>query len=336
MVIVIDEMEVENVPENLEDFFDKFPSIGEANLELTDREHVSMWRDQVLFIRQRQQATSDFRENPKVRWIGSHAAMTCHIVVMRHSITKVVSLGHFDNFCCWQFGEDSSAHRDGIDIMVEEIAALSCGNVDSIQVSVVGGYTDVRGDAAKNSLSLLDALHQHWAYLNLVHFCVGKYNTQPNENEGHNEAILKGIAIDLQEPDIFPALYNWGQYEDFKTQLKVKAKCKKISESNELKSMTDGSTFKPKSLKNHSRTVKNSGKTRQAEEEAEAETDIVAAQAKNLKRALVNAGGNCYEGQEEGQQTVQELYKVKLKPLRLKLNDPWAPRKARKSSKSEQ
>jgi len=71
MVIVIDKEEVENVPENLEDFFDKFPSIGRANLELTDREHVSMWRDQVLFIRQRQQATSDFRENPKVRWIGS-------------------------------------------------------------------------------------------------------------------------------------------------------------------------------------------------------------------------------------------------------------------------
>ena len=39
MVIVIDEEEVENVPENLEDFFDKFPSIGEANLELTDQEH---------------------------------------------------------------------------------------------------------------------------------------------------------------------------------------------------------------------------------------------------------------------------------------------------------
>ena len=99
--------------------------------------------------------------------------------------------------------------------------------------------------------------------------------------------------------------------------------------------MTDGSTFKPKSLKNHSRTVKNSGKTRQAEEEAEAEVDIVAAQAKNLKRALVNAGGS-YHDQDEGQQTVQELYKVKLKPLRLKLNDPWAPRKARKSFKSEQ
>ena len=39
MVIVIDKEEVKNVPENLEDFFDKFPSIGGANLELTDQEH---------------------------------------------------------------------------------------------------------------------------------------------------------------------------------------------------------------------------------------------------------------------------------------------------------
>ena len=50
--------------------------------------------------------------------LGSHAAMTCHIAVMRHRISGVVSIGHFDNFCCWQFGENSSAHRDGLDIMV--------------------------------------------------------------------------------------------------------------------------------------------------------------------------------------------------------------------------
>ena len=53
--------------------------------------------------------------------IGSHAALTCHIVVMRHLITGVVSVGYFDNFCCWQFGDDSSAHRDGINSMLEEI-----------------------------------------------------------------------------------------------------------------------------------------------------------------------------------------------------------------------
>ena len=53
--------------------------------------------------------------------LGSHAALTCHIVVMRHVVTGVVSVGHFDNFCCWQFGDDSSAHKDGINIMLEEI-----------------------------------------------------------------------------------------------------------------------------------------------------------------------------------------------------------------------
>lgn len=93
---------------------------------------------------------------------GSHAAMTCHIVVMRHRVSGVVSLGHFDNFCCWQFGEDSSAHRDGLEIMVKEIAALSTNDADNIEVTVVGGYTDVRGDAARNSLSLLKSLHDHW------------------------------------------------------------------------------------------------------------------------------------------------------------------------------
>ena len=40
---------------------------------------------------------------------------------MRHTETGVVSIGHFDNFCCWQFGEESSAHKDGIQIMLEEI-----------------------------------------------------------------------------------------------------------------------------------------------------------------------------------------------------------------------
>ena len=51
---------------------------------------------------------------------------------MRHRISGVVSIGHFDNFCCWQFGENSSAHRDGLDIMVKEISALSCDNSDNI------------------------------------------------------------------------------------------------------------------------------------------------------------------------------------------------------------
>ena len=81
-------------------------------------------------------ATSDLRENPLVTVLGSHAAMTCQIVVgsiqlwsvwfkrnvqhlnqvfmsdpvnwrlleqvMKHTESCVASIGHFDNHTCWQ------------------------------------------------------------------------------------------------------------------------------------------------------------------------------------------------------------------------------------------
>ena len=143
MVIQVRGRVLDSIPDTLEEFFDANPEIGVANMLLTDMEHTSMWRDEVLFIHQRQQATSDYRENERVRWIGtrtfqnsvsgksgkrtrssfsgSHAALTCHICLMRHVTTGVGSIGHFDNFCCWQFGDDSSAHKDGIQVMLDEI-----------------------------------------------------------------------------------------------------------------------------------------------------------------------------------------------------------------------
>ena len=151
--------------------------ICENNLDFTATPHTPLKREGVLFITQRRQATSDLRENPKVKSeinislnisflqvtiLGSHAAMTCHIVVMRHTESCVASIGHFDNFSCWQFGEESNAHKEGLKVMMEEIEFLSKAELDKghIQVSVFGGYTDDRGDAARNSMSLLSALHQ--------------------------------------------------------------------------------------------------------------------------------------------------------------------------------
>nr|ACO10559.1 N-terminal asparagine amidohydrolase [Caligus rogercresseyi] len=248
-----------SIPESMSDFFSENPEICDSNLALTGTEHVDMWRDRVLFIKQRQQATSDIRENDKVRWIGSHAAMTCHILVMRHQISGVVSMGHFDNFCCWQFGEESSAHREGLDIMLHEIGALSRGYVDEgrIEVTVVGGYTDSRGDAAKNSMSLLRAIHESSIVLNLIHFCVGPYNT--TLENGTSTAILKGICVDLKTQTIFPAVFNWGQFSDFKTQIEDRFRTRHgVGEQmdSEDRFKTRESTFKSKSLRNTAKRKK--------------------------------------------------------------------------------
>lgn len=63
----------------------------------------------------------------------------------------------------------------------------------------MGGYEDARGDAAKNSMSLLKALHETARLIELRHFCVGPYNTKYEDGEeqkqiklGPKTAILKG------------------------------------------------------------------------------------------------------------------------------------------------
>lgn len=332
MVIVIDNEPMDYVPDSLEEFFESYPSIGEANEALTTTSHTNMWRDQVLFIKQRQQATSDYRENPKVRWIGSHAAMTCHIAVMRHRISGVVSIGHFDNFCCWQFGENSSAHRDGLDIMVREISALSCDNSDNIEIGVYGGYTDIRGDAAKNSLSLLKSLYSHWCVLHLKHFCVGKYNTMLDEY-GNNTAILKGIAVDLQTQILFPAIFAWGQYEDFKSQIKDKYQrimstdSDNVDGANEVATrtarITADSTFKPKSLKNQARAIELIAK--HDEKQDENKRDPMTHRLKKIaNRSLLS--------NDKDNDTI-EAFKIQLKPIKpltpsgsksVISHDPWS------------
>ncbi len=59
---------------------------------------------------------------------------------------------------------------------------------------MVGGYEDARGDAAKNSMSLLKALHQEERLLELRHFCVGAYNTKYEEEvnqEFQGDGVVK-------------------------------------------------------------------------------------------------------------------------------------------------
>lgn len=112
--------------------------------------------------------------------------------------------------------------------MLEFLSAEDGVDDGLVEVTVVGGYEDARGDAAKNSISLLRALQDDDHILELRHFCVGPYNTKvADDNDdskykfGPKTAILKGIAIDLQSQLLFPAIFDWCNYADFQTQIQV-------------------------------------------------------------------------------------------------------------------
>ena len=80
MVLQIQDVVLDSIPDAVDEgvdgrdvldaFFDANPVLCQNNVRLNSLPHRKMGRDQVLFIRQRMQATSDIRENPKVRYIG--------------------------------------------------------------------------------------------------------------------------------------------------------------------------------------------------------------------------------------------------------------------------
>lgn len=256
MVIKVGNQLMKEFPSELEEFFDKNPDVCQNNLDITTTPHLALAREGVLFITQRRQATSDLRENNKVKLLGSAAHMTCHAVFMRHTVSRVCSLGHFDNFSCWQFGDDSS-HKEGLKTMIDEIIALSKDEYElgHINVSVFGGYTDPRGDARRNSMGLLRALYDEPRLLEVEHFCVGPYNTCIGE-DGKNKAILIGVALDLRTQALFPASFEWNNYADFETQLRDRF-LKRTGQGALLgggddmfKDMVKDATFKPKALRN--------------------------------------------------------------------------------------
>ena len=105
MVIQVRGRVLNSIPETLDEFFDLNPEIGVANMLLTEMEHTSMWRDEVLFIHQRQQATSDYRENTRVRWIGEINGQRPFVMAKRAKM-------HFDRFArCAHVSHLSDASR---------------------------------------------------------------------------------------------------------------------------------------------------------------------------------------------------------------------------------
>ena len=142
------------------------------------------------------------------------------------------------------------------------------------------------GHAIQNSRALLNALHDQERTLEMVHCCVGPFNTT-TDKDGNNCAILigtflclqldlfsdfkiyiyqfcwrqsyhppnvnSGIAIDLDSGTIFPAEFPWNNFEDFSEQLKDRVSRRSgqgATLSDEDRCKTKLSTFKPKALRN--------------------------------------------------------------------------------------
>ncbi len=66
---------------------------------------------------------------------------------------------------------------------------------------------------------------------------------------------ISGIALDLKAQLLFPAVFDWGQFSDFDLQIKDKLRVRMGGAplDTEEHHKTEGSTFKPKSLRNRAK-----------------------------------------------------------------------------------
>lgn len=86
--------------------------------------------------------------------------------------------------------------------------------------------------------------------LHLIHLCVGPYNTWTDEH-GQAKTILSGVAVDLETRRIFPASFEWNNFEDMTEQIKnmvLRRGGQKIVGEERI-AITKLSTFKPKPLR---------------------------------------------------------------------------------------
>ena len=220
------------------------------------------------------------------------------------------------------------------------LAALSRGYADGgrVHVSVFGGYQDTRGDAARNSLSILNALHDDERLMELKHFCVGRYNTQAvgrhnNLLSTETTAILKGIAVDIKLQRIFPANFEWGNLDDFKLQIADKRRKKDglTPFDTEEANKTADSTFKPKSLRNkanYEQLLKEANVDNESELSAPLPIDVI--ELKEVVPSRVSKGRKKMNSQEDMDNTLipGRAFNVLLKHT--PINDKTEHKKNRK------
>jgi len=132
-------------------------------------------------------------------------------------------VGHFDNYTCWLHGDESGTEKEGLKTMLEEVEFLTGPEIiqqGQLEVSIFGGAMLLpNDDYAKNAMSLLRALTSSDRALHLTHLCVGPYNTQLDQ-DGKAKSILSGVAVDLGSGRIFPASFEWNNFEDMTNQIK--------------------------------------------------------------------------------------------------------------------
>lgn len=95
MVLIFDQKLQKDLPKSINTFYNSFPVYREsANIFLSNK-NAEIGPKGLLYVGQREFAVTS-PQDVNVNIIGSDDATTCIIAIIRHSVTAVTALSHFD------------------------------------------------------------------------------------------------------------------------------------------------------------------------------------------------------------------------------------------------
>ena len=176
------------------DFAKKHPHFKDVADEFCKKPIQSIERSGLLYVTQGEHATVT-KEDENVTVMGTEDATTCHMVVLRHTGSGVISLGHFD-------GHDTS---NGLKNMIASVTSSSEVNGGKIVLHLFGGFLDDRNTSDRLTTSILEVIQNQDEPIHLSSACVTGFND--TLDKGLHKPRIYGVGVAVQGGEIFPATF---------------------------------------------------------------------------------------------------------------------------------
>uniref|UniRef100_A0AAX7U9P5 N-terminal asparagine amidase n=1 Tax=Astatotilapia calliptera TaxID=8154 RepID=A0AAX7U9P5_ASTCA len=149
----------------------------------------------LLYVHQREFAATTPADKC-VSVIGSDDATTCHLVVLRHTGSGAVCLGHCDGSSTWS----------EVPLLVKAVTSLSDACKEGrLELHLVGGFNDDSTTSHNLSLDILAAFQVQKEDIHLETCCITEMNDVVVN--GTHRPVVYGIGVDVKTGDVYPASF---------------------------------------------------------------------------------------------------------------------------------
>lgn len=195
MVLCISGIPIDEIPQDSRTLYQHYPHLKEGARQFCSLPAKCVGPVGLLYVNQRELAVT-VPHDKFVTLIGTDDCTTCHIAVLRHSVSGAVALTHLDGY----------GHQEAVQTILHRLSELSMGYpAGRIQLHLIGGYRDSRGISEELTLSLLNAFQKSPYEVDLVTCCLGDLNTIVRA--GMAWPVVYGLGVNTETGQLFPATF---------------------------------------------------------------------------------------------------------------------------------